>query len=320
MTIHTSFIRVATPDVGARLDIFLVSRFPARSRSFLQQLIEKGEVRVNGALAKKHYRTKAGDMIGVHFKEEEVASIEPDPTVPFRVVHDEKDFAVVEKPAGVVTHPSHTHKSGTLVHGLLAHWPELRGVGEDPLRPGIVHRLDKETSGLLVVAKTQPMFEWLKKQFQGRTVAKTYIALVAGKLAKKEGEITVPIGRLKARQIAVHSANKGVSGNVSKSRNASTGFKILGFYDGFTLVEAYPKTGRMHQIRVHFKHIGHSVAGDKTYASRRVFGVLLLPRHFLHASALSFHLPDGKKVSFFSPLPGDLKKVLRGLAPLQSHR
>ncbi|MEK7493569.1 MAG: RluA family pseudouridine synthase, partial [Patescibacteria group bacterium] len=197
-----------------------------------------------------------------------------------------------------------------------AHGGELNRTtssGQENLRPGIVHRLDKETSGLLVVAKTQPMFEWLKKQFQDRTVAKTYTALVAGKLAKSEGEIAVPIGRLKARQIALPGARRRVSRNVSKSRNASTGFKVLGLYDGFTLAEAYPKTGRMHQIRVHFKHIGHPLAGDKTYASKRVLGALPLARQFLHASALSFPLPDGTIASFLSPLPGDLKKVLQGL-------
>ena len=205
------------------------------------------------------------------------------------------------------------------MNGLLARWPELRDIGEDPLRPGIVHRLDKETSGLLVIAKTQLMFEWLKKQFRDRNVTKTYIALVSGRITKSEGEITVPIGRLKAKQIAVSppstNRNKRVSGNVNKSRNASTGFKILGFYDGFTLVEAYPKTGRMHQIRVHFKYLGHPLAGDKTYASRRVLNTLPLSRHFLHASALSFSLPGGQKAAFFSPLPEDLSEVLQELAP-----
>lgn len=313
MTIRTSSIKVVTADAGSRLDIFLVSQFPAHSRSFLQQLIESGDVLVNGISVKKHYRIKAGDMIDVHVKDEEVASVEPDPTVPFRVVHDEKDFAVVEKPAGVVTHPSQTHKKGTLVNGLLARWPEIRGVGEDLMRPGIVHRLDKETSGLMVIAKTQSMFTWLKKQFQSRNVEKTYIALVAGRPAKSEGEISVPIGRLKAKQIAVSGINKRVSGNVSKSRNASTGFKILEFYNGFTLVEARPKTGRMHQIRVHFKYLGHPLAGDKTYASKKVLSSLPLPRHFLHASALSFPLPDGQKASFSSPLPEDLRGVLKGL-------
>lgn len=313
MTTQRSSIKVAPADAGTRLDIFLVSHFPARSRSFLQQLIEGGNIQVNGASVKKHYRIKAGDVIEVHLKEEETASVEPDPTVPFRVVHDEKDFAVVEKPAGVVTHPSHTHKKGTLVNGLLARWPEVREVGEDPMRPGIVHRLDKETSGLLVVAKNQPTFEWLKKQFQDRTVAKTYTALVSGKLAKNEGEIVVPIGRLKAKQIAISGVRTKAFGSANKSRNASTGFKNLGFYDGFTLIEAYPKTGRMHQIRVHFKHIGHPLAGDKIYASKKVLETLPLKRHFLHASALSFPLPDGKIASFSSPLPADLKKVLQGL-------
>ncbi|MCR4323121.1 MAG: RluA family pseudouridine synthase [Candidatus Azambacteria bacterium] len=313
MTTHTSSISVAPADAGTRLDLFLVSQFPARSRSFLQQLIESGEVRVNGSSVKKHYHIKSGDALEISFKEEDQVDITSDPTVLFHVVHDAKDFAVIEKPAGVVMHPSHTHKKGTLVNGLLARWPELKGVGEDPLRPGIVHRLDKETSGLLVVAKTQPMFEWLKKQFSSRNVEKTYTALVAGKLAKKEGEITVPIGRLKARQIAIQKRNKRRSGNVSKSRNASTGFKVLEFYDGFTLVEAYPKTGRMHQIRVHFKHIGHPLAGDKTYAPRKVLSLLPLSRQFLHASALSFSLPDGEKAVFSSHLPKDLTNVLLGL-------
>jgi 23S rRNA pseudouridine1911/1915/1917 synthase len=313
MTTQRSSIKVAPAEAGERLDIFLVSHFPARSRSFLQQLIENGYVLVNGASAKKQYRIKTNDAIEVHLKDEEGARIEPDSTVPFRVIYDGKDFAVVEKPAGVVTHPSHAHKKGTLANGLLTRWPEIREVGEDPMRPGIVHRLDKDTSGLLVVAKNQAMFEWLKKQFQGRTVTKTYTALVAGKLAKSEGEISVPIGRLKARQIAISEAKLRDLKSVGKSRNASTGFKIIGFYDNFTLIEAYPKTGRMHQIRVHCKHIGHPVAGDKAYASKGVLKALPLARHFLHASALSFPLPNGEIASFSSPLPTDLLKVLQGL-------
>ena len=159
----------------------------------------------------------------------------------------------------------------------------------------------------MVVAKTQPMFEWLKKQFQGRTVAKTYTALVAGKPVKSEERSRFLSGGERLGKLTVPGAHKRVSGNVGKSRNASTGFKVVKLYDGFTLVEAYPKTGRMHQIRVHFKHIGHPVAGDKTYASK---GACLAPFRFrgisLHASCFSFPLPDGTKASFSLPSAGAL--------------
>lgn len=313
MTIPLSSISVPERDKGKRLDLFLAERFQDRSRSYFQRLIVEGAVRVNGNLAENQYRIKADDEVTVGFREEEEPSIEPDASVPFRVIADEPDFSVIEKPAGVVVHPSHTHKKGTLVNGLLARWPQIAGVGEDPLRPGIVHRLDKETSGLMVVAKTQPMFVWLKRQFQENKVTKKYIALVVGKMSQMEGEIVVPIARLKTKQITVGRMNKGVSGKVKKSRFASTRFKISGFYDGFSLVEAFPKTGRMHQIRVHFKHIGYPLAGDKTYASRRQQKLLPLERHFLHAANLSFSLPDGQKVEYSSPLPSDLKLTLKGL-------
>src|SRR3989344_6509049 len=270
MTTKIFSIRIELGEAGIRLDKFLAKRFPDHSRAYFQKLIEKGKVTVNYRPAEKDASLKAGDLVLGEFELVSEISIAPDSSVKFKVIYDAKEFAVVEKSAGLVTHPSATHKSGTLVNGLLAHWPEIAGVGESALRPGIVHRLDKETSGLMVVAKTQPMYLWLKNQFQDRKVEKKYTALVFGKMSQKEGEISVPIARHKTKQITVPHANKGFSGNAYKSRKASTGFKILGFYpvrssraavlwtralgasatshggfDGFTLVEVTPKTGRM---------------------------------------------------------------------------
>ena len=313
MTIKTFSIRVEAGEAGTRLDKFLAKRFSDHSRNYFQQLIKKGKISVNKNPADKDASLKPDDLVLGELEPVGEISIAPDDSVKFKVIYDAKEFAVVEKPAGLVTHPSATHKRGTLVNGLLARWPEIAGVGEDPLRPGIVHRLDKETSGLMVVAKTQPMYLWLKKQFQDRKVEKKYIALVFGKMSQKEGEISVPIARRKTKQIAIPDANKGFSGNAYKSRKASTGFKILDFYNDFTLVEALPRTGRMHQIRVHFKHIGHPLAGDKTYASKRVLSALPMERHFLHAGYLAFNLPSGEKAEFSSDLPADLKEILNGL-------
>lgn len=320
MTIPTSSFKVERKNARTRIDALLVSFFShLYSRGYFQVLIAKGSVFVNGKSVQKDYRVREGDEVSVRLLAPEAISLLPDPAVPFAVVYDGDDFAVIDKPAGVTVHPSVTCKKGTLVNGLLARWPCIKRVGEDSMRPGIVHRLDKETSGLMVIPKTQPMFLWLKKQFKEGLVTKRYLALVTGKLLKKEGEITAPIGRLGMKQVVVSAAHhKGLSGKAYKSRFASTGFKVSAFYDGFTLVHAYPKTGRMHQIRVHFKHLGHPVAGDKKYASRARQKLLPLARHFLHAEYLAFFLPDGKKAEFLSPLPNELRNVLKILSPPKS--
>lgn len=310
MTTQKFSIKIGLDKQGERVDKFLSLEIKGYSRKYFQDLIEEGEVKVNGKAVEKDYILKIGDVVEGRVKEPETASLEPDSNIKFSVVFDDKDFAVVDKPAGLVVHPSHTHKKGTLVNGLLARWPEIRGIGEDSMRPGIVHRLDKETSGLMAVAKSQPMFLWLKKQFQDRKVEKKYIALVYGNISQNEGEITVPIGRLGVKQVAINSLNKGLSGNVNKSRNARTGFKILARYRDFTLIEATPYTGRMHQIRVHFKYLGYPVVGDKKYGGRRISKSIALPRHFLHSSYLAFNLPSWEKVEFKSELPSDLQAVI----------
>ncbi len=310
MTTRPFSITATEAEKAKRLDKVLAARISGYSRAVLQKAIKAGHILVNGKKAAKDYALKIGDIVTGALQEYEEPSIEPDSSVLFTVVYDAPDFAVIDKPAGVVVHPSHTHKKGTLVNGLVARWPEIKSVGEHSFRPGIVHRLDKETSGLMVVAKNNEMFAWLKKQFQEHAVSKTYTALVFGVLKKNEGEITVPIGRSGMKQVAVFPSHKGFSGNVNKSRNATTRFKVARIYKDFTLVEAFPQTGRMHQIRVHFKHIGHPVVGDKTYAPARLLRSFGLERQFLHASRLSFFLPDGAIVSFTSPLPQKLADTL----------
>lgn len=301
MTTHPFSLTATEAEKGKRLDKVLAVYLAGRSRNVLQKAIEAGEIVVNGKKTKKDRILKIGDVVEGALAGIEEPSVEPDASVPFTVVHDASDFAVIDKPAGVVVHPSYTHKKGTLVNGLVARWPEIKGVGEHSFRPGIVHRLDKETSGLMVVAKNNEMFHWFKKQFKEHKVVKKYSVLVFGEMNKHEGVISVPVGRVGMKQIAGHDAD---------FREASTQFKVVKTYKGFTLVEATPLTGRMHQIRVHFKHIGHPVVGDKKYTPAGLLRSFPLDRQFLHAASLSFALPDGKHVSYTSALPPELERTL----------
>lgn len=304
MTTRPFSITAAEAEKGKRLDKMLTLHISGFSRNVLQKAIEAGQILVNGKKTDKDYALKIGDVVSGALEQPEEPSVEPDPSVPFTVVHDAPGFAVIDKPAGVIVHPSYTNKKGTLVNGLVARWPQMRGVGEQSFRPGIVHRLDKETSGLMVVAKTNEMFAWLKKQFKEHKVVKKYVALVFGVMKKSGGMISVPIGRVGMKQVAAQNED---------FREASTQFKIMKAYDGFTLVEATPKTGRMHQIRVHFKHIGHPLVGDKKYAPARLLRSFPLERQFLHASELSFVLPDGRTAAFSSSLPKELANVVNNL-------
>ncbi len=297
-----------------RLDLFLQGRVEEFSRSWIQKLIKKGAVRVEGNEASPSYRLAQGERVSLKKEFPVELTLEPEPHVSPQpsVLFEHRDFVILDKPAGLVVHPAVSTPRGTLVHWLLAHYPEVAGVGEEKFRPGIVHRLDKETSGVMVVARTQPMFQHLKQAFADRRVTKKYTALVLGTLDEEDGSVSYPIGRAKT-----DPTKQRVYRNLSRasrtSRNAQTYWRVLKRYARTTLVEVTPVTGRMHQIRVHMQAIGHPVAGDRKYARKRMRGPKTVGRLFLHASFLSFEGPKGEKFSFSSPLPADLARALKNL-------
>ena len=237
--------------------------------------------------------------------------LEPDSGIPLDVIYEDKDIIVLNKQAGISVHPSVNEPWGTLANALIARYPEIKNVGEDPLRPGIVHRLDKDTSGLLVVSKNQKTFEFLKKEWQEGRVIKKYLALIWGH-PKEKGEIVSELARslkdFRKRMVVrpEKQKNKEVKGKM-----AITEYKVIKKFRDFSLIEVYPKTGRMHQIRVHFASLGHPVIGDKIYGKSREKPEGLT-RQFLHAFYLKFSLPAGP-LAFEADLPDDLKQTLAKL-------
>ncbi len=223
-----------------------------------------------------------------------------------KIIHEDENILVIDKPAGLVVQPEQNKISKTLIDYLLKIRPEIKNVGEDPTRPGLVHRLDKDTSGLMIIAKNNKAFGELKRKFQEREIKKTYTALVVGQLKEKEGIIDKPIGRGKSR------VKQSTTFIVAKERPAITKYKVIKEYKQFSLLETSPKTGRMHQIRVHLASIGHPVVADKVYGFKRQPEIRELNRHFLHASAIKFEL-FGKNYVFKSELSDDLKKAIETL-------
>ncbi len=291
---------------GVRLDKFLAEKLNELSRSTIQQLIREGFVFVEGALTKPGYKLKGGERISVTIPPPPPLEPEPFP-IPLDVVYEDQWLIVINKPANLVVHPAPGHQSDTLVNAVLAHWPELRGLG-DRTRLGIVHRLDKDTSGLIVVAKDERTKVELQRQFKEREVSKVYLALVKGELKPARGRIEAPIGRdpRHRKKMAV----------VAGGREAITEYKVLEYLPGYTYVEVYPLTGRTHQIRVHFSHKGHPIAGDKVYG--RGPHILGLMRPFLHAYSLTFKHPiSGEEVTFKAPLPPELERILEDLRQSQ---
>jgi 23S rRNA pseudouridine1911/1915/1917 synthase len=289
-----------------RLDRFLAEGVPDLSRSAAQRLIDGGQVSVNGEAAKASYKIRKGDHVVAYLPSGDPTELVAE-AIPLSVVYEDSDLLVVDKPAGMVVHPAPGHSGGTLVNALLAHCPELESSDDD--RPGIVHRLDRDTSGLILVAKTEKARRALQRQFQDRLVSKAYLALLDGHVQPSWGRIEAPIGRdpRYRQQMAV----------LQGGREAVTEYHVLEQFShqtgpaagDFTLVEAGPKTGRTHQIRVHFSSIGHPVVGDSVYGRRRA--QLPLPRHFLHAWRLGFKHPrTGQRMNLETPLPPDLSAVL----------
>lgn len=294
-------------DGGVRLDRFLADRVPGLSRSAAQRLIDSGQVTVNGEPVRASHKIKIGDLILAPLPDETEAPPLAAEPIPLSIVYEDSALLVVNKAAGMVVHPAPGHPGGTLVNALLAYCPELADGDDD--RPGIVHRLDRDTSGLVLVAKTAKIRRALQRQFQERTVQKSYLALLDGHLQPAWGRIEAPIGRDPAhrqRMAVLRGGREAVTEyHVLEQFSHKTG-PTAGLY---SLVEAEPHTGRTHQIRVHFASIQHPVVGDAVYGRRRSH--LPVPRQFLHARRLDFRHPEtGQRLTLEAPLPHDLDSVL----------
>jgi 23S rRNA pseudouridine1911/1915/1917 synthase len=297
---------------SGRLDAFLREKFPVVSRVALKRLIEQGHVRVNGHTVKPTHSPRAGEQIEIHWPEARPAEAQPE-EIPLDILFEDKSLLVLNKPAGLVVHPAAGNEEHTLVNALLHHCQgSLSGIG-GVARPGIVHRLDKETSGCLVVAKNDGTHLALSKQFAAREVGKIYNAIVCGELACDSGEIRAAIARhpTHRKRMAVRDDDSG--------RAAHTTFRVLERLNAATFVEAQLHTGRTHQIRVHFQFLGHPLVGDETYGARQNKRLTELtgyepPRVLLHARELSFvHPRTQKEMSFEAPLPEDFREALKSL-------
>src|SRR5882757_8416708 len=291
-----------------RLDTYLRGRFPAASRGAIQRLIEEGHIRVNGLKVKPTHHPRAGEQVAVHWPEPRAAEAQAE-DIPLDILFEDKDLLVLNKPPGLVVHPAAGHEEHTLVNALLHHCRgQLSGIG-GVARPGIVHRLDKETSGCLVVAKNDDTHLALSAQFAGRSVDKTYHAIVCGEIQRERGEIRAAIAR--------HASHrKRMAVDEDMGRAARTSYHVLEHLRGATLVEAILHTGRTHQIRVHFQFLGFPLVGDLTYGNRQnqrleELANYTAPRQMLHAFQLSFtHPRTGKRMKFEAPLPEDFRDAL----------
>jgi 23S rRNA pseudouridine1911/1915/1917 synthase len=288
-----------------RLDKFLVSRLPEFSRSRLQSLVRDGFVSIDGVPAHKTGQAlEPGDVVKIIIPPPEPSHLVPQ-AIPLNILFENSDLLVIDKPAGMVVHPSAGHASGTLVHAVLAHTPEISGVGGEK-RPGVVHRLDRDTSGIILLAKNDASHHWLQDQFKGRLVTKIYLALVDGKPPTPEGRIEASIGRssTQRKMMAITSPTKG--------RQAISEYRTLETFPLHTYLEVHPITGRTHQIRLHLAFIGCPVAGDVVYGHKNPS--LPLSRHFLHAARLTIRLPgETASRTFEAPLPVELASILQQL-------
>ena len=296
-TAHHEF-RVAVDE--SRLDQYLARQDTGLTRSQLQKLISEGQVLVNGSVAKPSNKVRAGDQV-------KLSVPPPRPTqlvaqdIPVTVVYQDENLVVIDKPAGLAVHPGPGHPDQTLVNALLAMCPDIQGIGGE-IRPGIVHRLDKDTSGLMMVAKTHQAHIELSAQIKARQVTKGYLALVEGTPAPLQGKVDAPVGR--------HPRRRTRMAVVVGGKEARTSYKTREKFQGHSLLELYLETGRTHQIRVHMAHIGHPLVGDTTYGHASP----LVDRHFLHAFHLAFKHPvSGESLEFQTGLPSDLTPALDAL-------
>jgi 23S rRNA pseudouridine1911/1915/1917 synthase len=316
-TIPLSF-SVSPAEAAQRLDAYLAAHVPGWSRSRLQRLIEDADVLVNGGISKPSYKLRANDQIEIELTPSPSTSFEPE-NIPLDVVYEDDALIVVNKPAGMVVHPAAGIESGTLVNALAFHFGQLSPVG-GAARPGIVHRLDKSTSGLLVVAKTEAAHEHLAQQFRAREVFKSYVALVHGQVEKETGQIDQPIAR--------DPRNRTRMAVVRSGRPALSIYRVSRRLGRFTLLDVELKTGRTHQIRIHLAWLKHPVVGDEVYGGGRdqtVSGPRIrsrigkLGRQFLHAERLGFRHPSTlEHLRFTAPLPSELGRLIEELAAVDS--
>ena len=285
----------------ARLDKYVVEKCPTLSRTYAQKLIGEGCVTVNDRVAKAGLKLNIGDRVNIVIPPAPPSPLSPE-AIPLNIIYEDDDLLVIDKAAGLAVHPAPGHYTHTLVNAILSHFPDLPATSGS-LRPGIVHRLDKDASGVMVVAKNSAAQLNLINQFKTRSVVKAYQVLVKGHLTPELGVIEAPIGR--------DPRNRKRMAVVTEGREARTQYNVVKHIGNYTLLEVRPETGRTHQIRVHLLAIGYPVVGDPVYGVKSTY----LSRQFLHASRLGFHLPStGKYVEFTSDLPSDLEQALKEIA------
>lgn len=305
----TMLVKIKADEKGDRLDVFLSEseELEGRSRSFIQKLIKEGKIAVNGKMKKAKYSVKPGDEIEVEIEEEEEDG-KPEPqNIDLNIIYEDEDLAVVYKPQGMVVHPADGNKDGTLVNALLYHMDSLSDINGGDIRPGIVHRIDKDTSGVLLVAKNNKAHESLAKQLEEHSVTRKYLALVEGRIKEDKGTVDAPIGR--------NPSDRKKMAVVEGGRRAVTHFRVVERFEDNTLVEAQLETGRTHQIRVHMKYIKHPVVGDPVYGIRKQR--FRLEGQLLHAHTIGFiHPSTGEYMEFSYPLPDYFEEVLRKLKKL----
>ncbi len=311
-------LTITLGEAPKRLDVFLANREPTLSRSALQRLILDGNITINGKTVRSSHKIRPGDRITLDIPRPEPLDLQPE-SIPFDILYEDTAVLVLEKPVGLVVHPAPGHWSGTLVNALLYHFGNSGGLstigGKE--RPGLVHRLDKETSGVMVIAKTDQAHRALANQFKHHTITRAYEALAWGALKKLEGRIELPIGRDTKER-------KKFSARTARPKESATAYQVVERFGKMaTHVLLRPLTGRTHQLRVHLTSIGHPLLGDPTYGGRKVteLGNVIIPRVMLHAKTLGFtHPVTGTVLSFSTPLPHDMAAVIELLRQAASTR
>ncbi len=297
-------LQITAEENGTRLDSYLAEQLEGISRSYIQKLIGDGLIQVNQKTVKANYKVKTGDQLVVEIPEAAPIDIQPEP-MDLDIVYEDSDLLIVNKPVGLVVHPAHGHYSGTLVNGLMAHCTDLSGIN-GKMRPGIVHRIDKDTSGLLMIAKNDMAHQHLAEQLKEHSIKRAYYALVQGVISEPAGLVDAPIGRheVDRKKMAVTFKN---------SKEARTHYYVKERFARTTFIECRLETGRTHQIRVHMAYLGHPLVGDPLYGTRK--NNLDFPGQALHAYALGFvHPRTGEELYFEAPLPEHFQAVLKSLA------